>query len=66
MRVVDAREHGPLGRREQQQAENRRPHQEALALDGRQQAERPAQRRALRARQLGEAIQHRAQKFEHP
>ena len=66
MHVVDAREHRPLGRREQQQAENGRPHEEALALDGRQQAERPAQRRALRARQLAKAIQHRAQQLEHP
>ena len=67
MHVVDAREHRPLGRREQQQAESGRSHEEAVALDGAPagRAPRPAPSRCGPG-QLAKAIQHRAQQLEHP
>jgi hypothetical protein len=64
-RVVHARKHRPLGRREQEQPEDGGAHEEAVALDGRRhQPERASQRRPLRTWQLRKEIQHRPQHLE--
>ena len=64
--IVDAHQHRPFGRREQQHAQRRRAHQETVALDRRDQAQCPAKRVVLRARQLGDQTQQRAQHLQRP